>query len=487
MALLAPDGLRRGVRGNHSPALFSRGEVARVVTRSLVLVFFHAWCAVGVYVLSALVVFPAAAGTNEWTRVSGNDPNVTCDQDGVPSAQDALACHGMATYGGFPLCTLSITASNYGTNPRTLTTRRQYDMSAPQDCAAGLTNASTDWSFGNQCSTIGKQWDSTYAGCAEVCVAPDTLNTTTGLCEAPPDCSLFEGTQVDRFFPDATVGGDICASPPGDEVTGCEALVASPTGMAACAGGECFARVVFTGDQCGGEPDATGEDLVDEPGDMNCVSGDGVTVCAAQDSQNCGTVNGETVCLNGIPPGRCTFLGDGGMVCASSASAPPAPTEMDGMTPATPDGTFSARGDDEAEQDFDYFGPGAVQASGSATSGTSQTGSLDEGSEEGGACEEEGSCPGVLPELGETSTIAEATGAFLDAIEASPIVSAATSIGASWPVGECPAPSVTIGVLGDVELTLDAHCTMWVEWGAVLATVLLAFFVFLGVRIVLSA
>jgi hypothetical protein len=67
-----------------------------------------------------------------------------------------------------------------------------------------------------------------------------------------------------------------------------------------------------------------------------CVGVSGGTACVAyeRDAQNCGTVNGQPLCLGKVPAGKCLFVGGAGVACDSSAGSPPAPD--DGVTPGTP-------------------------------------------------------------------------------------------------------------------------------------------------------
>lgn len=441
-----------------------------MASRSVVLVVLHARRAVCAFGVSLLVSAPAWAGTNVWTSFSGQVPGNPACAIGTGSSSRAAAaqCHrdALVALGINPagICSYETdTYSDLGGGNHQVFSRVHRDTNGDQDCASGPNEtASAQWAFSDSCPME----------------AP--FDSGTGSCLAPPDCSAAEGLQADRFFADSGPGGAVCANPPGSESMECGALVANPSGVRACADGECFARLVFTGDQCGGEPDVSGELIADEPGTRNCVSGDGVTFCASQTSVNCGTVNGESICLDSVPPGRCVFLGDGGLVCGSMADGP---TESDGMTPATPDGEFTASSDDVAEDDFRYFGPGTVAASGTPVSGTGDDAPSDEGDDE---CTAE-TCEGVLPELGETETFADATAAFMSAIEGAPIVSAAAGLGASMPAGECPAPSTEIEYLDGLTLVLDAHCGLWDEIAAVLTFVMLAVYVFLGARIILSA
>lgn len=434
--------------------------------RSVVLVLLHARRALGALCLSVLVAQSADAATNGWS-VPGFG---TCFEASHGDISAAALCHRssiQASLDAHPaddvVCSHEVIGVNTSSNPYIGHTRVNYALVG--GCGSPSVSDVTTWQFTFEAGPGCETYDATIHGC-EI---------------PPPDCNDFAGTQVDRYFADTGPGGAICATPPGEEVMGCEALVANPTGTRACAGGECFARLSFTGDQCGAEPDATSETLVDQPGSTNCVAGDGVTVCAATSSQNCGTVNGQAVCLDSVPPGACTFLGNGGMVCASSASSPPAPTDSGGMSPATPDGTFTAGSDDTSDTTYNYFGPGTVSDSGTPVSGPAQGGGGDEGTEEPSDDEFTG------PDLGETTTFAEALGAFAAGLDSVPFVAAVNGLGGSMPEGECPAPTVEIPYLDGVELTLDAHCGLWDEISPILTGVMLAIWVFLGARILLSA
>lgn len=425
--------------------------------------------------LLLVLVAPVFAGTNSWTA-----PAAGCAASGVPDLGSALACHetyidaDVAASGGTAVKCTGHNVHNVNTSDvtppinYTAQTTVYWDGTPPLTCV-GPSASTANWSFTLDTGS-GCEYDPGIHGCA---VDPPE----------PPDCSDFDGVQVDRFFSDSEVGGAICAAPPGDEVTGCEALVASPTGFAACAGGQCFARVAFTGNQCGAEPDATGEVLVDEPGNTNCVAGGGVTVCAAQSSQNCGTVNGQSVCLNSIPPGRCTFLGNGGMVCASSASSPPAPTDSMGSSPATPDGSFNARGaSNESGSDFNYFGPGTVASSGTPTSGPGTGGGGILPDEEGE--DECTDCDFSAPSIGDAQSFGETTAAIFAGIESSPWGTAITAPVDELPAGACP--EETFSMFGET-YSIDVACDLWPTVEPILTACFLLVYVLIGIRIVASA
>lgn len=448
-----------------------------MAARLVVLVFLHARRALCAFGLSLLVAAAAHAGTNTWSTTAFTG-EMACHTDS-PSIGAAIACHSgadLVTPPAVACGSATLSNSNFSdTTPPinyTIQTRRFIDATTPFNCG-NTEPLNATWTFTVSCPE-DEPWDAEYGGCAP----------------PPTDCSGFEGEGVDRFFSGAVTSTTACVTPPGSEDGAC---VANIVGAHMCAGAECYGRLEYTGGSCstGVEPENDEGPLVDEPGTVNCVSGDGVTYCAKESSRNCGTVNGESVCLDTIPPGRCTFLGNGGMVCASDVGAPPAPTESDGETPASPDGEFAAGGDDVEYTTYNYFGPGTVASSGSASSGSGQGPSTDgggDGEEPGaGPCEEPGSCPGVLPTLEEADSFADSTSAFLAGVEASPIVAAISGLGASMPAGECPAPEVTLPYLADVTLVLDAHCDLWDSIAGVLAAVMLAVWVFIGARIFLSA
>jgi hypothetical protein len=43
----------------------------------------------------------------------------------------------------------------------------------------------------------------------------------------------------------------------------------------------------------------------------------------SKEAKNCGTVNGEHMCLDSVPSGDCMLLGGGGAVCTEGAAGVP--------------------------------------------------------------------------------------------------------------------------------------------------------------------
>lgn len=318
----------------------------------------------------------------------------------------------------------------------------------------------------------------------EDCEPPSEWDDASGSCLVPFSCETLQGTVREGFYSSTEIVMQGCS---GGESNDCSVVA---TGQNMCVGdGEdnCFGRYEFTGAVCDGDALPEGAATKNSAG-TDCITADGLTFCSANSNKNCGTLNGQPVCVEGIPDGECTFLGNGGMVCASDAGAPPGPTDPTGMTPAEPDGEFKAAGDGAiAARNFNYYSPGTVGASGTDTQG-SGNGGQDEFEEEPepGECSEPGSCEGELPDLEEAPDYGESTSDYLAAVQATPIVAAVTSLATSFPVGVCPTPTLELDYL-DASYTMTIHCDLWDEWSVVLSGVMLAIFVFIGGRILLSA
>jgi hypothetical protein len=71
-------------------------------------------------------------------------------------------------------------------------------------------------------------------------------------------------------------------------------------------------------------------------------------------------------------------------------------------------------------------------------------------------------------------------------VENSDLVSGIDSAIGTMPEGVCPAPSLMVDYLSTT-ITLDAHCSLWTSIAAVLEAVMLAVWLFAGIRIVMSA
>jgi len=187
--------------------------------------------------------------------------------------------------------------------------------------------------------------------------------------------------------------GTFCA----DTLQGSETIMScrvKVAGVVARSGDNWAAQVQWLGESCGGGDTASGDDTA-----PNCASTSSGMFCASKSKPNCGTVNGQAVCLDKVPEGTCEFLADGGMVCAAGASTPPAPS--DGMgDPATPDGSLGYVDPAGDSYEFNYYTSTTVSGSSTGASGaqpgTSAGGGLTGGGDEGEESNAEGADPGAI-------------------------------------------------------------------------------------------
>jgi hypothetical protein len=405
----------------------------------------------------------AEAGSNTWT---------TWGSYGCASSYanfgDGMACEVAGYFDdnpGFVLCSGPSyqQLSDDPGPPHSISARYTFtrDITVPFDCGNPVTLNSGSKSFTETCSSLELEYES-GVGCVE-----------------PFDCGVYEGSSFQHYW-----DGDMSDAPSCMELLSVpgESCAVQTRSVAACIAGGCASQVQYTGASCAGSQDS--EQATATDGAANCISSDGLTLCAQSSEENCGLVNGAEVCLDSVPSGECVFLGNGGMVCASDVSGPPGPTEGDGTTPATPDGTFElGEAGSSSGSELDYYDAGTVAGSGSAVEGT-----LEEGLPEGeGECVPEWLCdePGV-PELETLDGEATTFGAFMGRVENSDLVSGIDSAIGTMPEGVCPAPSLMVDYLSTT-ITLDAHCSLWTSIAAVLEAVMLAVWLFAGIRIVMSA
>ena len=235
-----------------------------------------------------------------------------------------------------------------------------------------------------------------------------------------------------------------------------------------------IATYTVTDQGCGGGDPETAENEENN----NCVASGGTTVCMDSDSDgDCGTVNGERVCFNNVPDNGCVFTPGGKAVCDGGANSEP------------PDLSVNASGNN-----VDLYGDG-LDGSGGDQEGTDDDGGGSFGGNGNGNGDGEGTdecendaCVGGVPGLDEVDSFGSLFGAFYDRVEQSPLLAATTGIAGSLPAGSCtPVSSDPIGALGNVPLTMSAHCDLWPTVSPVLFGVMLAVWSLLGVMIVLRA
>jgi hypothetical protein len=229
-----------------------------------------------------------------------------------------------------------------------------------------------------------------------------------------------------------------------------------------------------------------------------CASAGGNISCMTQNAtgKNCGTYNGYQVCVADIPPGKCVSYASGGVACteaagATAATTPPSPNSGTSGVPATPQETVT-----NPSGTTNYYNSTTVSHSTTATtttgnpvppvSGSGAPGAGTAPSAENGDCAATGTCASgaTVPTLPTVPTIQSATQTYISAIQGAPIVAALASLSGSVPSGTCPAPSI---VLWAHTFTLDAQCTLWDSIASVVSAIMLAAWVIMGVRILMSA
>lgn len=221
-----------------------------------------------------------------------------------------------------------------------------------------------------------------------------------------------------------------------------------------------------------------------------CVAGSVNSACAPPTGTNCGSVNGDPVCLSAVPSGSCATLSSGAMVCGATAksSAPPAPNNGSSTTtPATPTATMTGSGGSETN----YYSTTTINnqaSSGSSSSGSSGgAGSSSSASSGSATCGSGATCDtSNLPSTTTDKTIASVTSTFVAAVQGGPLYTAVSAISASVPSGTCPVVNIT--VFDHMYDLMEAGCQIWDNNVAtVMSSIMLAFWSLSALWIVLRA
>ena len=309
----------------------------------------------------------------------------------------------------------------------------------------------------------------------------------------------------------AFVGG---ASPASGAVCDgqCEVQTSQPTMTIRLGGsnsGPTIYESTYDGNQCSNA--TSGEAVTPTP---QCVSGAGGEVCSEGASQpNCGTVNGDQVCVASIPPGTCQSFASGGVACTAVGSSytavqtPPAPNNGTAGTVAKPTASVTAAPGGVTET-TDYYGGSVVSSSattvvaspGGANVGNGGTSSTGSGSgtvsvtpnAANGDCGASGvSCSGSVPGSswgGDCSDWNTCFQTFYTAVGQAPIVQGAVAIETAWPAGSCDIGSVHMSTFNQSFDYGATACQVWNNYIATpLSAVLLAVWACIGIFIVLSA
>lgn len=178
--------------------------------------------------------------------------------------------------------------------------------------------------------------------------------TTTAACPVDPCDAVKDST--------ATLTGTGTSVPASGCYNKCEY---KPDGVGVALGGTWVSQGKATGvtGSCGGGP-------AEESQRPNCISSSKGIFCASKTKRSCGTINGETVCLDDVPHDNCVLTSDGGAVCGSSAGSPPAPDDGDeGGGIASADLELKDSDGAGGGDTYNYYTSTTVQGSTSGASG----------------------------------------------------------------------------------------------------------------------
>lgn len=303
-----------------------------------------------------------------------------------------------------------------------------------------------------------------YADITDTCVEGE-FDTATGECIVPEECPFFEGMQFIKSG-DGNPPASICQS-------GC--TLSPAPGPSIRMGGGYMQMFEITGS-------CSPSDSSVPPTGNNCIqTSDGTQYCADPAStENCGTVNGEYVCIDAVPEGNCIFTPTGQAICdGGSQTNPPDTTIEDG------DGN-----------DVDVYSDGNTGGTDGGTGTSSGTNDADgDGNPDGGLGSDEsdecdgGACDGdAMPELEAVDGFGDLFVAFYDDVEASPLIASYSGLAESLPAGSCTTfDSDPIAFLNNTVLTIDSHCSLWAEIAPIISSFMMAVWTLLGFFIILRA
>ena len=297
------------------------------------------------------------------------------------------------------------------------------------------------------------------------CLAGETFNTATGDCDAPQVCAV-EGLSFIKSGT-GTAPATFCS-------LGC---TFNADGPSISMGGGWAGSYTASG--------ACSPDVSPEPATgLNCLSTGTVQYCVDPGaSENCGTINGEYVCLENVPQGNCMFLAGGSAVCTDGSQTDP------------PDETFTD-GDGNTYDIYTDGQTGGTSGGNGTSAGTDNTTGAGSGASSGGTGDGDGegdcdgaNCQGELPGDNENvDDFGTLFSNFYGRVEGSPIISSFSGLPGSVGAGSCEGfSSDPIAALDGTTLTIDAHCTLWPEVLPLLQTFMMAVWALIGGIIILRA
>jgi len=227
-----------------------------------------------------------------------------------------------------------------------------------------------------------------------------TLGAVSVAC-SPGPCTSKAGLAVDTVVPGGarSAGVSMCGA------DGCSVTMADHAIniIGRCPGGTCtIQEAKYTGDSC--VPPTDGTNTAQSGSCVNTSSG---VVCTEQSKgKNCGTVNGDEVCVDSAAPGACVSYASGAVACVSKSdgSVPTPPSPNNGMNgvPAPPSVQVSNQSNSAVTNYYTsnvvngssapVVTSGQASSSGSSGSGSSSSGG---GTASGGeVCSSAPSCDG---------------------------------------------------------------------------------------------
>lgn len=347
----------------------------------------------------------------------------------------------------------------------------------------GSPGAGGGWRIESQCTTGG-----TSPGCGKAVQVRSGTVQNLGAAACPPDpCDAYAGKKVTyaQNFPGGLpeMGGNFNIPVAG----GCGAERSAASSCTPGAGGAFFCMVTYTytGDPPEASPSTPGG------GQAQCAMVQGKQNCAVTTNddtgQTCGTFNGERICFPADP----TVEGSGGQPSSESCWS----TSGGGMLCADDAVVEDGEGDPVSPTQVLVTGSGTSNYYDSTTIATSSvttiiTGAGPMGSESPGA---DSDCEGLdcleggdMTGAGEAGEVAAGA---MGRIGEAPIVAAVSGLSGALTGGSCPSWATTIeaGAFGTYELDFSFICSMWEDIAPVIAAVMLAGWVLVALRILMSA
>lgn len=344
------------------------------------------------------------------------------------------------------------------------------------NCEVTTSSWNCDAQFSRTDGPATGNWCSTHT-CGTVTTS-NTFSGSRGSGECPPDeCDAKIGQQQHMSTLDYVAAGGSGAC-----LGGC-ALTAVPLSSMVIGGSGAYQNVMYaeyTGMTCA-EEDARGG---------KCASSAGEVVCSSEPEKNCGTVNGDEVCIDAVSEENpCVSFESGAVACLASVpdAQPDNGTEGEAAEP-----TAQVK---EGDTTVNYYSSSVV--SNSSTPVVSDPADEDSGDgdgdgegegEEGDECVPGEECAGDLPDQGSAGNCDDFTAcfsSFFGRVQNAPIVDAVSGVSAAFPTGSCP--SWNLEAFGETYALSAPMCSIWEDVAPILSAAFLFIWGWVATRIFLSA